>query len=198
MELLVRALLLLVVACTPNIGNGVFLCGPNESCPDGQTCDGETNACVTPVAATGFSCGSAAQTHDDDTPATATPINGLACVSPVTAEHGCFDTPTDTNNWYAFSTPAECTAVGIKANISFPYAFESLGLLLTDATGATTLATDTECTSSVTTGDATRCLSATLVPGTSYALSVKPTGEDNCDGDCGFNRYLVNIQLVTP
>lgn len=187
-------LVLLLVGCTPDIPSGAYLCGPNASCPDGQACDGATHSCVSPVSVMPFAC--TGQVRDAGTVATATPIPNLGCVSAVTPLDGCFDTPADTIDWFSFSTPPECTAVGIEARVAFPVAYEPLEVEVFDATGTTSLGTDADCVSN--SGDAARCLKATLVPGNSYTLAIKPTGEDNCDGSCAFNSYLLNVQLVTP
>jgi hypothetical protein len=71
---------------------------------------------------------------------------------------------------------------------------------LTDAAGATMLATSGECDPdpSSNAGDLALCLTMTLANTTSYALVVAPTGEDDCGGDCNFNTYTLTLQLVTP
>ena len=37
---------ILLVACTPTITPGSYLCGPEQLCPEGQACNGPDNVCV--------------------------------------------------------------------------------------------------------------------------------------------------------
>ncbi len=188
-----RALLLVLVACTPDIGSGVYLCGPNEACPEGQTCDGSTNACVDPVTAIPFACRG---NGSDDTAATASAIESVSCVSPELTELGCMN-ESDPANWYSFTAPAECTSVQVVARVSYPVAWETPKIVLGDASG-NQLAEDTDCDQPSLTGDAVRCLTQTLTPGTSYTLAIEHSGNDACDGACAFNRYNLSIRLSTP
>ena len=194
-----RALIFLALgACTASIGSGNYLCGPEEACPPEYACDGATNACVTPAIVTAFACDPRV-VHSDDTAATATPLPAtlMSCVSPIVSEDGCLALG-DGHNWYSFTVPSNCLAVQIEARVSFPEAFEPIGMTLGDATGAS-LATDTECKASqASTGDDTRCLTMTLTPGQTYTLAVTPAGGLDCDGTCAFNRYELNVQLATP
>ena len=46
-------------------------------------------------------------------------------------------------------------------------------------------------------GDIRRCLTHGVELGTRYGVKVVPNGQGNCDGDCAYNRYTLNVQLAT-
>jgi len=187
-----------LAACSPDIGSGLYLCGPEQACPKGQACDGPTNACVSPSSSSPFACDPMV-VKSDDTAAAATLIAAnLSCVSPVATTDGCLANG-DSHNWYKFTAPIGCTSLEVEIKISYPDAFEPLGLVLADANGSQ-LATDTECTGSQQsiTGDNVRCLTMTITPGQAYTIDVTPAGGLDCNGDCAFNRYALSVQLATP
>ncbi|MEO8845524.1 MAG: hypothetical protein ABI591_04995 [Kofleriaceae bacterium] len=193
-----RALIFLAfAACSPDIGSGLYLCGPEQQCPNGQACDGLTNACLSPASTVPFACDPMI-VKADDTAATGTVIAAnLSCVSPVATTEGCL-AKGDNHNWYKFTAPSGCTAVEVEIKVSYPDAFEPLGLVLADATG-TELATDTACKAQQgNTGDSVRCLTMTITPGQAYTVDVTPAGGLDCGGDCAFNRYTLNVQVATP
>ena len=189
-------LFIALAACSPDIGSGLYLCGPEQACPKGQQCDGPTNACVSPSSSMPFECDPMV-VKSDNTAATATLIAAnLSCVSPIATSDGCL-AKGDGHNWYKFTAPAGCTAVEAEIKVSFPDAFEPLGLVLADANG-TQIATDAECKTGSITGDNVRCLTATITAGQSYTVDVTPAGGLDCDGECAFNRYILSLQLATP
>jgi hypothetical protein len=193
----VRALILLaLVACSPEIPSGSYLCGPNETCPDGQACDGPTNMCVTASTAAAFACDPMDEHEPDNTPQTGTAIPTLSCVSPPVTEHGCLASG-DAGDWYRFTAPTSCVAVEVQIRLAYPTAFEPLAIVLADEAG-TQVATDTTCKTTAAGGDDSRCLTMPLTGGQTYTIEVKPVGGDDCDGMCGFNRYTLVVQTATP
>jgi hypothetical protein len=188
---------LALAACSPDIGSGLYLCGPEQECPKGQVCDGPTNACVSPSSSSPFACDPMV-VKSDDTAAAATLIAAnLSCVSPVATSDGCL-AKGDSHNWYKFTAPPGCTSLEVEIKVSYPDAFEPIGLVLADANGAQ-LATDTECKAQQgNTGDNVRCLTMTIAAAQAYTIDVTPAGGLDCDGDCAFNRYTLNVQLATP
>jgi hypothetical protein len=203
-EILMRAaqlsapcLALGLAACSPQISSGAYDCGPNESCPSGESCNADAT-CVTTGTQAEFACDPSTLHEPDDTPAQAYAITVAGCVSPQYELMGCLQAG-DPANWISFATPSNCTAVGVTVSVVFPIAFEPLAMQLTDATGATTLASNTACAKAPTyAGDASTCLTATLSDAASYALSVVPAGSDDCGGSCNFSNYTLTLQLVTP
>ncbi|MBA3462388.1 MAG: hypothetical protein H0T46_20670 [Deltaproteobacteria bacterium] len=183
-------------ACTPDIVAGAYLCGPEQSCPDGQVCNGPDNICVLPGAALPFECGDKITEVEPNNASTAAqPIPNLACVSPLVQVKGC--TPTsDTEDWFVFDVPAQCTATEATIRLSFPLAFEQLSLGL-DGTATGTVAA---CGVNLAPDDGTDvlCLEQAVTAGSKHAVRVARSGVGNCGGECGFNRYTLSLQLGTP
>jgi hypothetical protein len=179
-------------ACTPDIAGGAYLCGYNEECPDGFVCSGSDFACEDSVTATQFMCAEGS----NSTLATATPLKTTSCVSSSAIDITSCLAQGTTDAWFTFSTPDDCASVGMTATVSFPYAFESIGMVLGDATGAT-LAHDAACPVPPS-GEPANCLTMTLEDATDYTLDVVPEGGNDCDGGCDYNQYTLTIQLVTP
>ncbi|HEY1550048.1 MAG TPA: hypothetical protein VGG28_19610 [Kofleriaceae bacterium] len=180
-----------LVACSPTIAPGGYECGPNADCPPGLTCSGSDFACDDPVTVEPFSC----TAGSNATLATATPIMMLGCVSETVSLPSCLGLG-DTDAWFSFTTPTNCTAVAVRANVTFPYAFEGIGVVLGDATG-TPIANDVDCTTAGA-SSATSCFEVTLADGSAYTLDVVPENGGNCDGDCSYNQFLLAVQLLTP
>lgn len=182
------AMLAPFAGCTPEIASGSYLCGPDGSCPEGQACNGPDNVCVLPSQVQPFECDRSGPTQED---------LQMACVSAPFQREGCI-IEGDSANWVTFVAPAVCTAVEVQARLSFPTAFAMLGVELMDLDRNMPLAVDDECTTGADTGEVRRCLDYQLVPGTTYRITVAPTGEGTCDGDCPYNRYTLRVQLATP
>jgi hypothetical protein len=190
-------LLLAAAGCTPDITSGTYKCGDQELCPPGLVCNGSDGTCVDKIIAEPFACGSMELNEPDDNATQAFALPMLGCVSQQYIAHGCLAAG-DLSNWSKFSTPSNCTAVGVKANVSYPIAFQAVGLQLWDLDASMMVAMDDACTSGVVaSGDDQRCLTATLANGKNYGIVVVPSGPD-CGGTCNFNRYTLTLQLVTP
>jgi hypothetical protein len=206
MELLMRALVLLVVAaCTPDIVSGSYLCGPESSCPDGQVCNGTededagliADTCVIESLARPFACEPTFNSEPDNSLGEAYLIPNLGCVSAPFLNDGCLPA-NDSADWVTFVAPSVCTAVMVQARVTFPIAYQTLGLELWNVDANMKLGGDSECASGADTGGVRRCLDMTLVPGTKYGVKVTPTGQGNCAGTCAYNRYTLSVQLATP
>lgn len=197
-----RALVLVVLAaaaCTPDIGSGAYVCGPEQLCPPGQACNGSDATCVTASSAQPFACDPAALHEPDDTPAQGFALPALKCVSAPLPLPGCLAAG-DAQNWTVFSAPAGCTAVQIDATLVAPVAFEGVGVQLWDTSAMTQLASDEACPASlpVPSGSVATCLSHVLTPGGTYGLKVVPEGGGDCGGACNYNRYELTMRLDTP
>ena len=188
---------LFVAACSPDVAPGTYLCGPDSLCPDGLVCNGPDNICVSPSAQQAFECGKFADVPGDDAPATAQDLGALTCVSLVREKRGCLPGG-DTGDFYTFTVDAACTNVRVKASVAFPVAFQSLALQL-GKLGEMPQTIESPCLGirGDQEGDAVACLDAPVGPGT-YALGVVPSGADNCDGNCRYNRYGLAVQVTTP
>lgn len=186
----------LTAACTPDIVPGSYFCGPEQLCPEGQVCNGADNLCVLPSTAVPFACASSTEDEPNDTFATAQPVlTGAQCASLPTELRGC-TSATDGQDFYGFSTTAQCTTVSATARLTFPIAFQPLTLALVDSAGAT-IAEGTPCANDEPDdGDAKLCLDGALAASGTYAVVVSSTGTDNCDGACAYNRYQLTVQLL--
>lgn len=189
--------LVLATGCTPDIAPGSYLCGPNASCPEGQVCNGPDNLCVFEGGSLPFECQPDQVTEPDDDADHGRVLAFDSCVTPSTAHANCL-LDNDAADWARFTAPSVCAAVQVEARVSFPIAFERVGLELWNLDTNTMLGTDGECTSTGAAGEDIRCLTVTLTPGGNYGIKVKPTGEGNCDGACAHNRYTLRVQLSTP
>lgn len=189
-------LLIALAACTPDIVSGAYLCGPNASCPEDQRCNGPDNTCVLDTTALPFKCVPEVETEPDDTSAQGHLISNLGCVSVPFVNASCM-LEGDSADWVRFVAPAVCTAVAVEARVTFPVAFERMGLELWDLDANMMLVTDSECGLGEA-GEELRCLEQVLVPGKTYGILVKPAGDGNCDGACAYNRYTLRVLLSTP
>lgn len=193
-----RAALMIVAftaACTPDLVPGTYFCGPEQLCPEGQLCNGDDNICVLPTAAQPFACASSTEDEPNNAFAMAQPVlPGASCASLPAEVRGC-TSATDGQDFYGFSTPAQCTTVSATARLTFPIAFQELAIRLVDDGGAT-VAEGTPCANDEPDdGDAKLCVDGNLAANKSYAVVVSATGEGTCDGACAYNRYRLTVQL---
>lgn len=201
-----RALVLVALAaCTPDVVSGAYLCGPEASCPEGQSCssvqDTENgpykDVCVLSSTAMPFACMPKMDLEPDDTMDEAHLIPGLGCVSSFMND-GCM-LESDSADWVTFVAPASCSsAISVQARISFSIAYEELGLELWNVDQNMKVASDEPCKSGLDSASIRSCIDYTLVPGTKYGLKVSPNGNASCGGACAYNRYTLTIQLATP
>jgi len=186
-----------VAACEPTITSGSYDCGTQELCPTGYVCSGADHTCVDPIVAEPFACDPSELHEPDDAAAQAFALPTLGCISNTYIKTGCLAAG-DTANWSKFATPSNCTAVGVKASIAFPIAFQPLGLQLWDLAANQMIATDDTCPSGVVAaGDTQRCLTQALESSKTYGIVVVPNGPD-CGGNCNFNRYNFTLNLALP
>ena len=189
------AIAALLSGCAPDIVQGAYFCGPEQSCPEGQACNGVDNLCMLPSGAKPFECGDKiTEVEPNNGAAAAQSIANLACVSPLIQIKGC--TPaTDAEDWYAFDVPSGCGATVATVRLDFPLAFEQLSVELAGKTGS-----QADCAGSAPPDDGTDtvCLGAPVTAGQRYTLRIARSGVGNCDGQCGYNRYSLSLQLGTP
>ncbi len=184
--------LLALAACEPDIGSGVYFCGPERGCPTDLQCDDATNICVFPDEVGPFTCGDGANEFEpDDDLSTAGDLGTAGCGAISVNERMCIDELDDVDH-FAFVTPASCNGV-VDVEIRFPVAFVPLTADLVDD-GGDVLATATVCDELDAGGDFKLCLSADVDPDQRVVLRVQAeAGGPDCDGTCGFNRYQLSI-----
>ena len=191
-----RAILVLALAgaCTPDVVPGSYFCGENAACPEDQKCNLADNTCVLPGLVRSFACEQDVSSEPDDSLETGYMLMNIDCTTLPVVINGCMPSG-DSADWYRLSIPGTCGAVSIDTRITFPVAFQRLGVQLVDTSNGSVLATDTACQFSGESGDDLRCVAASLTAGVTYAIGVAPTGAGDCDGDCAFTRYTLRAQL---
>jgi hypothetical protein len=181
-----RALVLLfgiaLAACSPEIESGVYFCGPDQACPDGFSCDGETNTCVTPTEVMPFSCSEGG------------PLVAPTCDPSTLGSSGCVDTA-GAHDMMSFTTAAGCP-MNLDIMITYPVAFMPLEAQVSD--GNASQGTTQPC-HAVHAGLQDACVTLTANPGTTYTVDVAAVaGGDTCNGACAFNRYQLAVQVTRP
>lgn len=201
------AIAITAAACTPDVVPGSYFCGPEQACPEGQVCNGteDMNAgliadtCMLPSVARPFDCKPTTSSEPDDTMATGHLVQPpMTCVGTLDLKQGCM-TAGDSADWVTFVAPSVCTAIQVEARLEFSIANEALTVELWDADTNTKLSGDTECKQGgIDSSSVRRCLDSVLVPGKTYGVQVKPTGDGSCGGDCAYNRYNMTLTFGTP
>jgi hypothetical protein len=190
--------LILLGACSPTIAPGAYLCGAEQSCPPDQACDGVTDSCTLKGTEMPFTCADGTDFVGDDSAATARPIPALGCVSPPFPTEGCMPSG-DSQDWMKLTVPSTCTSVEVQIRLSFPVAYEKLGLELWDLDANISVGTDVPCVASANDpARLDRCIELPVTPGKNYGVMVKSTSDGNCGGACAYNRYELSVQLATP
>ena len=186
-----------LAACAPDIAPGVYICGPEQLCPDGLVCDGAEAVCVNEATALPFACGPEhVDVPGDDAPATAQSLGDLTCNSLVVEAISCLPGG-DAGDFYTFRVLDGCTTARLRASVIYPVAFQRVVLQLAKV-GEAPMTIDTECPPrNLDAGAAASCLDAAIAPG-EYVIGVVPDGTGTCDGACAFNRYSLGLQISTP
>jgi hypothetical protein len=190
------AFLLALAACSPEIGPGTYYCGPEQYCPPDLACDPSTYTCQLPSSVDPFSCplGTDAREPDDST-AVAFALGSVACGGePLEGGTGCIDDGAD-EDWLELVFDRECQGSDphLQIRVSFPIALVPLELALLDDQGGEVAAAE-PCTSEPNyTGLDTLCLDVRPPDGT-YYVRVRAAGHSDCDGDCRFNQYFIDVR----
>jgi len=194
----VASLVALALGCEPYVADSAYFCGPNRLCPPGQACDDPTWTCDDPNAIRRFECPEGTQVSEpNDQLADAVDLGTLTCGQPqVSGRAECIPDDSDIDAFLftlAEACPRNNTA---SVAISFPAGFAPLLLEVVDAGGAV-VATGEVCTrDTVTNGLEQICAEVPLTPQT-YSIRIQPRiGEGtDCDGDCQYNWYELDLLL---
>jgi len=197
MRLLATALILALAACTPEIGTGTYFCGPERLCPPELSCDDTSYTCIAPSSVDPFVCPEGFDdTEPDDEMSTAQDLGELDCgLNLLQAANSCLQAGSGAD-YYTFTYNGNCQGANphLAIQMRYPIALVPLQLELIDGNG-TVVATGDYCTqSNDSSGRESLCIDTPPVTGTTYFVKVSrdPDGPD-CDGDCDFNQYLLNI-----
>jgi hypothetical protein len=194
MRLLLLALL--AAACSPDIARGSYFCGPERFCPPDMECDDPTYTCDSASQAQRFSCPAGTEVLEpDDSAEQALEAGELACGVSVATDHfGCVATGED-EDYIGFEVPTECVgeAPHLEVALRFPIAFVPLAVDLLDESGALIVEGELCTQSGNQTGTDRVCIDRPLAPGR-YFLRIRalPGGPD-CDGDCSYNEYTIDV-----
>lgn len=198
MRALLAAPLLGLAACAPQIDGGTYFCGPERLCPPGQQCDDTTYTCEKPLFVEPFRCPEVTlDAEPDDLPEDASALGVLECGATLvnSATAGCI-APGEERDHFSFVHDRECTgaAPGLAVTMRYPIALAPLTLELLDAS-AEVVATGVLCTRSVDfSGTDAVCIDRPDLPQGTYLLRVRIADDAaDCDGDCRFNRYTLDV-----
>jgi hypothetical protein len=185
--------LLGLAACDPEIGSGIYFCGPERGCPPELRCDEVTATCVFPNQVNPFACATGANDYEpDDAPGEAGEVTAAAGCGAITInELGCVDEADDVDH-LAFVTPATCDGE-LEVDVRYAVAFAPLVLELLDD-GGDVIGTGTVCDELDEFGEARLCATAEVTPDQRVMIRVgAEDGGADCDGTCGYNRYRLSI-----
>jgi hypothetical protein len=186
----------LLGACSPQIDQGTYFCGPERLCPPGLACDEAVFTCEAKVLARPFACPETSQNREpDDSAAEAFDAGESRCGQPLVNDViGCLEGG-DVDH-LRFHYDSACSGdPRLVVTLRFPVAFAPLRFTLTDMDGAV-MATGEPCTATNDkTGSELHCVEARL-PSGDYVLRVELEGGADCDGDCHYNQY--HLDVYTP
>ena len=188
-----RWLVVVLAACSPEVNSGVYLCGPNESCPPGEACNGPDNTCVLQGEEMVFEC-PPKTVMGGMTIQQALALPQLTCAGQAFETQACAGS---SSGWFKLTTPTNCSSVAVQVKITFPIAFEPLVAQLWDADANQMIGASASCAATVP-GDASQCIMMTVMTAHSYAIEIAAAGGNDCNGACAFNGYDLTVALPTP
>ena len=198
-RLLLAVSVMALAACTPDIAEGSYFCGPQLACPGDLACSDLTELCVDPARTQTFVCPNGANAHEpDDDLAHAQMLTGV-CFVDALVDTGCLPTQSDVD-YALLSTPSSCGArIRVTVNLTDSIAFESPQITLLDNDNPTT-AMSAPCTpNDALMSNATDCSAIDVDGGDHVSIRVDfPADAPSCQGACAFNRYELRILLNTP
>ncbi len=188
---LAAALVTLVAGCQPDIGSGVYYCGPERACPPDLTCDDATAICVFESQTEPFECGAERNVTEPDDGVVDAFDAGTAGCGPAISQLGCSDEISDVDH-LRIVTPPACSDV-LEVEIEFAVAFVPLTVDILDEDGAV-LAAGEICDDLDAQGQVSVCAQVDADGARPYVVRVQAAeGGPDCDGTCGFNRYQLSI-----
>lgn len=197
---LVLVVVLGVAACTPEIGPGTYFCGPERLCPPELSCDDTSYTCVAPTSVQPFACPMGFDDAEpDDDMANAQDLGELECGLPAIQNGASCVVDGDPADYYKFVYNQDCQGSNphLQIRLRYPIALVPLQVELLDDSGSV-LAAGEICTSPIDTSGRERlCIDIPPVTGTTYFVRVaRPADAPNCDGDCDYNQYLLDILFL--
>jgi hypothetical protein len=189
-------LLMLVAACTPEIGPDTYFCGPERFCPPDLVCDDNSFSCVADFQAESFSCPEGSEMFEpDDSRADGAEVGNVVCGDVVvTGLEGCI--VGDDADYVMLENDLDCNGTDphFEIKVRFPVATAALIVEVLDADGEV-LTTAEDCTPAQNfSGREHRCAAVSPETGATYFVRIRIDPEaGDCDGDCRHNQYLLDI-----
>lgn len=195
-RLLALAAVALAAACSPEIGNGTYFCGPERFCPPDMECDDPSYTCESPRLAAPFSCPAGSnELEPDDSAEEATDEGAVTCGATLVGERvGCLEGEGD-EDFLAFDVTGDCVgeAPHLEVTLRFPIAFVPLAIDLLDEEGRTVTPGEPCTPSGDRTGNDRVCIERALAPGR-YFLRVRAAPDaPDCGGNCHYNQYTMVV-----
>lgn len=189
-------------ACAPDIVSDTYLCGPERLCPEGLVCSETSVSCVAEASASEFECTEeSADAEPDDSVEDALVLGALDCGSQLTtvaspnllSQWGCIASSSDVDHFRFSAASCEGNAPHIEIRLQYHRAFAPIYAELLDA-DQNVVASGTRCTSDSNQGGAEAlCLELAAPASGDYRVRIGVVDEENCGGDCDFNRYLLRL-----
>lgn len=181
-------------ACSPEIGAGTYYCGPERLCPPHLVCDEPTYTCESEIIAQPFACPEGTEAHEPDNDlASARELASARCGMPVLEDQrGCLAAG-DAADLYQFEVPTVCSGQDphLTFRLSYTIAFTPLLLELVDDQG-NVVATAEPCEPNATGTDAV-CLEIDPQVGTVRVRVTLDDAAPDCEGECRYNHYWLDI-----
>lgn len=189
--MLVAALGAVLGACQPDIGSGAYYCGPERACPPDLVCDDDSATCVFESQTAPFACDPERNVTEPDDSVAAPFDAGNAGCGPAISQLGCTDELGDADH-LRITTPPACQDQ-LTVELAYSIAFVPLTVDILDADG-NVLAAGEVCDDLDLQAQVTVCATLEVDGPAPYLVRVQPAdGAPDCDGTCGFNRYLLTI-----
>jgi hypothetical protein len=195
MRALLIALVAAAAACSPEIGAGTYYCGPERLCPPHLSCDEPTFTCESDIIAEPFACAEGSEAYEPDNDvASARELGNASCGTAVLGDYrGCLAAG-DVADLYRFEVPSICSGEDphLTFKLSYTIAFTPMVLELIDDQG-NVVATAEPCEAN-STGTDSVCLELDPQVGTVLVRVRLDDTAPDCDGQCRYNHYWLDIQ----
>lgn len=186
--------LVVAVGCAPQIDKGTYYCGPERFCPPDLVCDEPTFTCEVASLADAFVCPDGSEAFEpDDGEDDAHDLGATQCGQPlVDVLVGCLEGDDVDHLRLTYDDGCSGADPHLEIDVSFPVAFAPVRAVLHDASGAEVAAGEPCTPVNDLSGSDVLCIEASPPTGV-YFLRLELQGELDCDGECRFNQYRVDV-----
>lgn len=188
-------LLLALTACVPEIYDGAYLCGPEQTCPEGQTCDPSTAVCQGDPPRGAFACPDGSDADEPDDVQGDAPRRAVGCLGFPVEWTGCVTDAGDVDRT-VLEIDAACVGRPLRLDVRTAIAFGQPEVTLLDASGQPLSAASCTTTPGISV-DAFACVATDAATATTEVRVTMPS-DGTCDGACAFNRYALRATATPP